>query len=192
MGGLLGCTTPFIWTMPGLPLTVFPVLLPAGLSLDGLLLLAVLPLSPFLRDIPPSVRANYQCGPLKLLLCRSWAFAYFIAFPLGDDHMSHWTDPREEQERICRETFLWLPPWICRFLRVPDAKIDHMQMNKTRESSPKTKETHDSNDIWTVKKQLLKEKNRQRLLITWLARCLLFVDAKAPVAVRGPETPVLD
>lgn len=50
MEGLLGWTTPFIWTMPGLLLAAFPVPFPAGLPADGLLV-AALPLAAFLRDI---------------------------------------------------------------------------------------------------------------------------------------------
>lgn len=50
MEGLLGWTTPFIWTIPGLLLAALPELLPAGLPEDGLLL-AALPLAAFLRDI---------------------------------------------------------------------------------------------------------------------------------------------
>lgn len=50
MDGLLGWTTPFIWTMPGLPLADFPVPFPEGLPADGLLV-AALPLTAFLRDM---------------------------------------------------------------------------------------------------------------------------------------------
>lgn len=50
MEGLLGWTTPFIWTMPGLLFVAFPVPFPAGLPAEGLLV-AALPLTAFLRDI---------------------------------------------------------------------------------------------------------------------------------------------
>lgn len=50
MEGLLGWTTPFIWTMHGLLLAAFPVPFLAGLPADGLLVAALL-LTAFLRDI---------------------------------------------------------------------------------------------------------------------------------------------
>lgn len=58
MEGLLGWTTPFICTMPGLLLDAFPVPFPAGLPAEGLLV-AALPLTAFLRDIPQDCKSVF-------------------------------------------------------------------------------------------------------------------------------------
>lgn len=186
MGGLLGCTTPFIWTMPGLLLAGFPVLFPVGLSVDGLLL-AALPRSPFLRDIAPSVSVDLQSP--KSCCSEEVEFLPLIIILFSNTWWSHVAQNWNWSEFVGK-TSSWLPPWIYRFLRVQDADSRPRSNEwKSLKVNWKPKKPSDSTVIRTVKKQLLKEKNRQRLLITWLARCLLFVDARAPVAVRGAETP---
>lgn len=59
MEGLLGWTTPFIWTMPGLLLVAFPVPFPAGLPAEGLLV-AAFPFKAFLRDMFQDLRSIFM------------------------------------------------------------------------------------------------------------------------------------
>lgn len=82
MEGLLGWTTPFIWTMPGLLLVAFPVPFPPGLPAEGLLV-AALPLTAFLRDIfqdfksifmtPAPASSQSRLNDLGTNLCEKWA-----------------------------------------------------------------------------------------------------------------------
>lgn len=138
MEGLLGWTTPFIWTMPGLLLVAFPVPFPVGLPAEGLLV-AAFPFKAFLRDMF-KISEVFLWKPPPASSSRSWTISDESVWEMGWKVAAEKKFNLADSSTCALETCFWTRFGRCesRFLLLTDLQTSALRAGKAEVMWQKT------------------------------------------------------